>query len=65
MFGSQHGLMVIGCALIILGTSILGDVEHSLGSGEVLGLSVRQFAQGMGVLGLVAGFFYIFGVSTL
>ncbi len=63
LFGPDHGFMMLGLAMVVLGVNILGNMNKQAMSVKTLGLPFWRIVLSSAIIVLVLGFFNIISVS--
>lgn len=63
LLSPSHGFVALGCAMMVLGLNMLGNMNKEATSQESLGMPFWRLLVASGILAIVIGFFNVVAVS--
>lgn len=64
LLSSAHGFVTLGCAMMVIGLNMLGNMNKQATSQESLGLPFWRLLLASGILAIVIGFFNVVAVRA-
>jgi hypothetical protein len=65
MLGKEHGFTMLSLIMIILGVSVLGDLNNEARSQEAIGMAFWRIILSAGILSMIMGVINLISVSLL
>jgi hypothetical protein len=64
LLSPSHGFVSLGCAMMVLGLNMLGNMNKEATSQKTLGLPFWRLLVASGILAIIIGFFNVVAVSS-